>query len=134
MKVARTSRGQVRVGSEEASRWASFEARLRAEREEVDKALAADTVATEELAEGWQDRDSPSEDEIREMEYAQRQALRWRLRLVDEALNRLNAGTYGSCRECSASIGLRCLETDPATPLCVSCQVAAEGGRRKPTL
>ncbi|HSJ84817.1 MAG TPA: TraR/DksA C4-type zinc finger protein [Acidimicrobiia bacterium] len=40
---------------------------------------------------------------------------------IDRALDKIHAGTYGSCDECGAPIGAPRLEALPAAALCVTC-------------
>jgi DnaK suppressor protein len=42
-------------------------------------------------------------------------------RRIDEALARIEAGSYGDCLECGEEIAPRRLELDPTIPLCISC-------------
>lgn len=44
-----------------------------------------------------------------------------RLRQLDEALARYDAGTYGICERCGREIDIARLEAIPYTPLCLSC-------------
>ncbi|MGZ4681341.1 MAG: TraR/DksA family transcriptional regulator [Acidimicrobiales bacterium] len=46
---------------------------------------------------------------------------RTRVRELDAALDRLAAGTYGTCVGCGADIGAERLEALPATETCVRC-------------
>ena len=48
--------------------------------------------------------------------------LQARLRLIDEALDRLMAGTYGDCVVCGKWIEDNKLHADPALPFCCGCQ------------
>jgi len=48
--------------------------------------------------------------------------LQARLRLLDEALDRLMAGTYGDCVVCGKWIEDNKLHADPALPFCCGCQ------------
>ncbi len=48
------------------------------------------------------------------------------LRLIQEALFRINEGTFGACESCEEQISLKRLHIMPLTPLCISCQEAAE--------
>ena len=48
------------------------------------------------------------------------------LKKIDEALERIQAGTFGQCDECEEEIELRRLEARPTTTLCVSCKETAE--------
>jgi DnaK suppressor protein len=48
------------------------------------------------------------------------------LRLIEDALFRINEGTFGACESCEEHISLKRLQIMPLTPLCISCQEAAE--------
>ncbi|HZC78127.1 MAG TPA: TraR/DksA C4-type zinc finger protein [Ktedonobacterales bacterium] len=50
------------------------------------------------------------------------------LREVNAALQRLDAGTYGTCVRCGRAISPRRLEVLPYASLCIECQEAAERG------
>ncbi len=50
------------------------------------------------------------------------------LRLVREALNRLEEGTFGECTHCGETIGAKRLEALPWTPYCIVCQEKVENG------
>ncbi len=43
-----------------------------------------------------------------------------KLRLIDEALRRIEDGTYGKCEECETPIGEKRLRTQPWTTLCIT--------------
>ena len=49
-----------------------------------------------------------------------------RLREVEDALDRLEAGTYGICEDCGAAINLERLKILPFTICCVQCQEKRE--------
>jgi DnaK suppressor protein len=49
-----------------------------------------------------------------------------RLREVEDALDRLEDGTYGICENCGAAINLERLKVLPFTTYCVSCQEQRE--------
>jgi DnaK suppressor protein len=49
-----------------------------------------------------------------------------RRQAIDEALTRLNEGTYGICAECGVEISERRLEAVPFAKLCVECQSREE--------
>ena len=49
-----------------------------------------------------------------------------RLREVEDALDRLEAGTYGICEDCGAAINLERLKVLPFTTCCVQCQERRE--------
>jgi DnaK suppressor protein len=54
---------------------------------------------------------------------------RMRLKEVDEALDRIENGTYGICEECGGAIGLKRLEVRPVAKYCVPCLTKLERGK-----
>ncbi len=56
--------------------------------------------------------------------------LQERLREVDHALERLDAGTYGICERCEQPIAPERLEFRPFSTLCVNCQSQVDRQRR----
>ena len=57
---------------------------------------------------------------------------REKLTEMDEAIRKLEDGTYGICEECGAEIDEARLKAVPLTPCCVICQAKKES--KKPTL
>ncbi|PIR44655.1 MAG: hypothetical protein COV10_03690 [Candidatus Vogelbacteria bacterium CG10_big_fil_rev_8_21_14_0_10_51_16] len=51
--------------------------------------------------------------------FALNKELEGRLNLVDEALAKIEAGTYGTCDQCGTMIPLARLEANPAATTCV---------------
>ena len=51
------------------------------------------------------------------------------LRLVEEALDRLNSGGYGVCQECEEPIAPKRLEAVPWARYCIRCQEGAAGSQ-----
>ncbi len=47
-------------------------------------------------------------------------------RKIDEALKRIQEGTFGQCMDCEDEIEMRRLEARPTTTQCVHCKEAAE--------
>jgi DnaK suppressor protein len=45
---------------------------------------------------------------------------------IDEALARIEDGTYGNCDECEESIELKRLEARPTTNMCIRCKESQE--------
>ncbi|GAC1329878.1 MAG: hypothetical protein NVS2B16_08350 [Chloroflexota bacterium] len=45
---------------------------------------------------------------------------------IDDALHRLDSGTYGICADCGARIPPRRLEVVPFATLCINCQAKAD--------
>ena len=66
----------------------------------------------------------------------------WSLRLADrdrrllgkvqDALARLDAGTFGQCTRCARPIGAARLRARPVTDLCIDCKTELEGRERRP--
>lgn len=65
-----------------------------------------------------------------EIENQMRMRLRSRealyMKKIEEALERIQAGTFGLCDKCEEDIELKRLEARPTTTLCVSCKEAEE--------
>ncbi len=62
---------------------------------------------------------------------------RERLTLMEEAIKRLEAGTYGVCEECGEKIDEARLKVNPYANCCIGCQRqrdTASAAPRKPTL
>jgi len=51
---------------------------------------------------------------------------------LDEALRRLEKGTYGVCEGCGGHIGMERLKLVPFTAFCIDCQKEREGPGRPP--
>lgn len=45
---------------------------------------------------------------------------------IDEALLRIEDGSYGMCEECDEKIGIKRLEARPVTTLCIDCKTIQE--------
>ena len=58
-------------------------------------------------------------------------AARQQLEETEEALARLDAGTYGRCVHCQEAIAPQRLEVLPAARYCVTCQAAKARGRQR---
>ena len=63
--------------------------------------------------------DAASDTEMRELDLATEVLFEARLGQVDDALRRLDDGTYGSCAACGRPIPPERLELVPETPYCV---------------
>lgn len=48
------------------------------------------------------------------------------LKKIDEAIARLDDGTYGVCESCSEKISTKRLEARPVTTLCIECKTRQE--------
>ncbi len=71
-------------------------------------------------------------DSLLERELAEAGAARAREALsdIEHALERLDAGTYGTCEECGIAIPFERLEAIPATRFCVACSGRVPGAPR----
>ena len=79
--------------------------------------------------------DIGSETFERSKDFALREDAILKLRAVDEALRKIDAGTYGSCDVCRGPIPWERLEAVPYTTLCRHCKAELErrqGGRERP--
>ena len=50
---------------------------------------------------------------------------------IDEALGRIDDGSYGKCEECDREIGIARLRARPVTTLCIDCKSLQEAQERK---
>jgi len=48
------------------------------------------------------------------------------LKKIDEAISRIDSGTYGVCESCSGEISVKRLEARPVTTLCIECKTRQE--------
>lgn len=48
------------------------------------------------------------------------------LKKIDEAIARIDGGTYGVCESCGGQIGAKRLEARPVTTLCIECKTNQE--------
>jgi len=89
-----------------------------------------------DLRNGQESNDSPTEDIVdrannaysRELNFSISDAERARLFEVEEALARLDAGTYGRCAQCGQPLAGPRLQAVPWAKLCIHCQELAEQG------
>jgi DnaK suppressor protein len=63
--------------------------------------------------------DAASETESRELDMTRQRMLEARVERARQALQRIEAGTYGKCVACGQQIPLERLEAVPETPYCV---------------
>jgi DnaK suppressor protein len=65
-------------------------------------------------------------DFAKDMEFALMQMKAETLKQLDEALHRLETGTYGTCEECEQPISAARLQAVPFAPRCLDCQERVE--------
>jgi DnaK suppressor protein len=72
--------------------------------------------------------DKASNSYTKELLFSQSTTERNRLRLIEEALNRISEGTFGECINCGDEITAKRLDAIPWTPHCIRCQELVEQG------
>ncbi len=93
---------------------------------EIAKTRSAEEETTEESTQDIADKAVSSY--TREFLYSLTDGERTVVLQIDEALGRIDDGTYGYCVNCGAVIGEKRLVAVPWTPHCVDCQELAEKG------
>ena len=86
------------------------------------------------LRDDFQTNSDDRMDDVDQASADMEQALRLRLRnrenllvkKVDEAIARIDAGTFGECESCGEDIEIRRLEARPTATLCIACKEEAE--------
>jgi DnaK suppressor protein len=78
------------------------------------------------LDEGMDTYDLASEERNREINLILSDRDRDKLQAIEDAFERIDAGTYGICEMCEEEIAQERLEALPFTRLCVSCQSELE--------
>jgi DnaK suppressor protein len=73
-----------------------------------------------------QDADEGQQRSARELEFALDERESTELRLVDAALARIEAGSYGQCVDCGVDIPAARLRAAPEALRCIACQEKAE--------
>ncbi len=48
------------------------------------------------------------------------------IKKIDEAISRIDGGTYGVCESCGGQINIKRLEARPVTTFCIECKTAQE--------
>lgn len=104
--------------------------RLHSEREEICEAMAK--VATPKAGKASSFNRTKLADA--NITNARRQLMEWRLRKVDDALDRLMSGSFGHCSKCGRSIDESKLDLDPAMAFCTDCWVNVQEGPGTPVV
>ncbi len=93
---------------------------------ELAKARTAEEETTEEATQDIADKAVSSY--TREFLYSLSDGDRTTLLQIDEALDRIDEGTYGMCTSCSAPMAEKRLMAVPWTPYCIDCKELSEKG------
>jgi len=105
-----------------------FKSQLEQRRAELLRVAQRTTLEGRELVlDGPQDSAESSEMSVsKEALFAESSRLRRLLRLIESALDRIQAGNFGKCVSCECEIGLRRLSALPWTQYCIGCQEQIE--------
>lgn len=111
-------------------RYEALRARLQEQRQEIVNMYNQDVRA------GQESTDEPTEDIVdrannsynRELMFSISDSERLLLLQIEDALNRMNAGTYGRCTNCGNGIHPLRLDAVPWARFCIDCQELAEKG------
>ncbi len=102
---------------------------------EIDSTLRAEREGNKD--EGMDTYDLASEERDREINFILSDRERVKLKQIDDALERMDEGTYGVCESCGLEIAEERLEAMPFSRLCRDCQQdeerEAKSQRRPPT-
>lgn len=94
------------------------------------KLLFSDKILRDEFSVNADDRFDEIDQATTDVEQSMRMRLCNRetlyLKKVEEALLRIEEGTFGLCESCEEDIGLKRLEARPTATLCVSCKEEQE--------
>lgn len=99
---------------------------LEKEEERIRKIMEDNSEDFEELQSEWQERDSPAERNLREVEWSQYNALQDELQEIKDAKARLADGTYGICEDCGETIPDKRLSAILTVRKCIECQSKTE--------
>lgn len=99
---------------------------LRADLHAADLAAADSAASAPGFEEVRDTKDAAAQVSDLEVMQAQRQRDADELLRVEQALKRLDAGTYGDCASCGEPIPLERLWAQPAATRCAHCQAASE--------
>ncbi len=108
----------------------SYRKKLQAKQEELQKLVSkSEQDGREADEEGTQDvADKAANSYIKEFLFHQSDDNRRLLQLIEEALVRLENGTYGECVACHQEVQLKRLEAVPWARHCIECQEKQEQG------
>lgn len=92
--------------------------------------LFNDRVLREDFSVNGDDRYDELDQATTDVEQSMRMRLRNRellyLKKIDEALRRIDEGSFGECDSCGADIEVRRLEVRPTATLCIACKEEEE--------
>jgi len=97
--------------------------------EEAERAVGSMNTSVEDALSDPNDRASLESD--RNFLLRMRDRERKLLGKIDEAVARIEDGSYGRCEECGGEIGIERLKARPVTTLCINCKSEQESRERQ---
>ena len=127
----RDTKGKSRSNAQQLRRLESLRHMLQAKRQEVMNEIKEDlgqSLTSDQLRrlEGMDTGDQALMDLERELGISLSEMRNRKRQLIDEALVRVEDGSYGLCADCGIEISERRLEAVPFAKLCVDCQSREE--------
>jgi len=128
--VARTEKAKVAPAEVPQDRFQALRQRLENQRDEIVNMYKQDLRAGQESADdGTEDIvDRANNHYNRELMFSLSDSERSTLLQIENALRRMDEGSYGRCANCGRDIALPRLEAVPWARFCVDCQELAEKG------
>ena len=128
--MAKTDKAKTATVEVPQDRFQALQQRLEHQRDEILNMYKQDLRAGQESADdGTEDIvDRANNAYNRELMFSLSDTERNTLLMIENALRRMDEGTYGRCSNCGQSIALPRLEALPWARFCVDCQELAEKG------
>ena len=128
--MARTDKVQVEEAGLPPERLEALRQRLESQRDEILNMYKQDLRAGQESADdGTEDIvDRANNAYNRELMFSLSDTERTTLLQIENAIRRMDEGTYGRCANCGRNIAIARLEALPWARFCVDCQEMAEKG------
>lgn len=128
--MARTEKAKVAPAEVPQERFEALRKRLESQRDEIVNMYKQDLRAGQESADdGTEDIvDRANNHYNRELMFSLSDTERNTLLQIENALRRMDDGTYGRCANCGRDVALPRLEALPWARFCVDCQELAEKG------
>jgi DnaK suppressor protein len=128
--VAKTEKAKATTAEVPQDRYQALRQRLQNQRDEILNMYKQDLRAGQESADdGTEDIvDRANNAYNRELMFSLSDTERNTLLQIENALRRMDEGTYGRCSNCGQNIALPRLEALPWARFCVDCQELAEKG------
>jgi DnaK suppressor protein len=101
---------------------------LEKKKDELMSAAPARTPTTEPGSKSGDWIDQSSQESDLHVRLALKQTDSKLLRAIEEAIHRIDQGTYGICMECENEIAPARLEAVPWTRVCIDCKARQQGG------